>query len=92
MSDGSNSSFIACGRSPTTNLFFMIYTENMKHYDAIQVNNEESDALQSLPSTNPNPEDHLTPCFDCSREERPSNIFIGTFNLIASIVGGVSYF
>lgn len=62
----------------------------MKHYGAIQIHNEESDILPSLSSANPNPEDHLIPSFDSSLKDRPSNVFIGTFNLIASIVGGVS--
>lgn len=66
---------------------------NMKHYDAIQIHNEESDVSPGVPSPdNPNPEDHLTPCFDCPREDRPSTVIIGTFNLIASIVGGVSFY
>lgn len=32
------------------------------------------------------PWDHLTPPFDSS--ERPSTLFVGTFNLIATVVGG----
>jgi hypothetical protein len=52
----------------------------------------ESDELPRLSYTNPNPEDHLTPSFDCSDEDRPSTVLIGIFNLIASIVGGVSSF
>lgn len=64
----------------------------MKHYDAIQIHNEEVDGSRIQSHGNPNPEDHLTPCFDCPDEDRPSNVFIGTFNLIASIVGGVSFY
>lgn len=64
----------------------------MKHYDAIQIHNDLPTSLTPPTSTNPNPEDHLTPCFDSSTDDRPSSVFIGTFNLIASIVGGVSCF
>ena len=66
----------------------------MRQYGAIQIPNEDKSLdheLASHPSSNPNPEDHLTPCFDCPCQDRPSNVFIGTFNLIASIVGGVSF-
>ena len=31
-------------------------------------------------------EDHLAPPYDS--DERPSNLFVGTFNLIATIIGG----
>ncbi|KAL3803397.1 hypothetical protein HJC23_009361 [Cyclotella cryptica] len=73
----------------------------MKHYNAITIHNEDeaspiqtSGALKPLAHDNdqhlfnPNPQDHLTPCFDCPHGDRPSTIFIGTFNLIASIIGG----
>ncbi|EJK61634.1 hypothetical protein THAOC_17843, partial [Thalassiosira oceanica] len=35
---------------------------------------------------NPHPEDHLAPPFDS--DERPSSLLVGTFNLIATVVGG----
>eukprot|EP00970_Alexandrium_tamarense_P009567 scaffold1924_cov197-Alexandrium_tamarense.AAC.3 len=40
--------------------------------------------------TNPNPQDRLTPPFESSSEDggRPSTLLSGTFNLIATIVGG----
>lgn len=43
--------------------------------------------------TNPNPQDRLTPPFESSSEDggRPSTLLSGTFNLIATIVGGVSF-
>lgn len=75
----------------------------MNHYNAISAHNEdESSPILTGTSLhpivnendqrlfNPNPQDHLTPCFDCPHGDRPSTIFIGTFNLIASIIGGVS--
>jgi len=65
------------------------------HYGAIPILNEDNSPVEdhalasSHPSSNnPNPEDHLTPCFDSACQDRPSNVFVGTFNLIASIVGG----
>ena len=72
----------------------------MRRYDygAIPILNEDNSPVEdhalasSHPSSNnPNPEDHLTPCFDSPCQDRPSNVFVGTFNLIASIVGGVSF-
>jgi hypothetical protein len=70
----------------------------MKHYDAITIHNEDdvktSEATTLLSPNvvqtmkNPHPQDHLTPCFDCPHGDRPSTLFIGAFNLIASIVGG----
>ena len=62
----------------------------MKNYQSITITNElqlPDEQLESNNNTNCNnndhPEDHLTPSFDSA--ERPSNLFVGTFNLIATI-------
>lgn len=64
----------------------------MKNYQSITITNEElpDERFESINNYNCNsndhPEDHLAPSFDST--ERPSNLFVGTFNLIATIVGG----
>lgn len=65
----------------------------MKNYQSITITNELLPADEQLESinisncnNNDHPEDHLAPPFDSI--ERPSNLFVGTFNLIATIVGG----
>jgi len=65
----------------------------MKNYQSISITNENEvpdEQLESINNNNCNcndhPEDHLAPSFDST--ERPSNLFVGTFNLIATIVGG----
>ena len=64
----------------------------MKNYQSITITNELLPAEEQLESINNNncnssnndhPEDHLAPPFDSL--ERPSNLFVGTFNLIATI-------
>ncbi len=74
----------------------------MTKYNSININNyedeEEEGALliqaasantkSDLPDDprNTHPQDHLTPPF--SSPDRPSNLLVGSFNLIATIVGG----
>ena len=64
----------------------------MKNYQSITITNElqlpdeERNNNNNCNSCNDHPEDHLAPPFDST--ERPSNLFVGTFNLIATIVGG----
>jgi len=66
----------------------------MKNYQSITITNEllPDERFESINNSNCNnnsndhPEDHLAPPFDSN--ERPSNLFVGTFNLIATIVGG----
>ena len=61
----------------------------MKNYQSITITNELPDHEQFeginnyCCNTNDHPEDHLAPPFDST--ERPSNLFVGTFNLIATI-------
>jgi len=68
----------------------------MKNYQSITITNELQlldEPLESINNSNCNnndhPEDHLAPPFDSI--ERPSNLFVGTFNLIATIVGKVRF-
>ena len=67
----------------------------MKNYQSITITNELLPADEQFENNNTNcnnddhPEDHLTPPFDSN--ERPSNLFVGTFNLIATIVGKVRF-
>lgn len=62
-------------------------------YKSITITDDQLPADEQLVSintdcnTNDHPEDHLAPPFDSN--ERPSNLFVGTFNLIATIVGKV---
>ena len=56
----------------------------VKNYQSITITNEPDDIHIDNTTTNNN--DHLAPPFDST--ERPSNLFVGTFNLIATIVGG----
>ena len=74
----------------------------MKNYQSITITNDEPDDefdnnnnnhcnnnnTNNINTNNNNehPQDHLAPSFDST--ERPSNLFVGTFNLIATIVGG----
>mmetsp|Transcript_31343 Transcript_31343/g.66522 ORF Transcript_31343/g.66522 Transcript_31343/m.66522 type:complete len:643 (-) Transcript_31343:92-2020(-) len=66
----------------------------MTKYNSININDfegeEEEGALithsASTSSRNSHPQDHLTPPFSSS--DRPSNLLVGSFNLIATIVGG----
>ncbi|KAL7545006.1 hypothetical protein ACHAWF_008376 [Thalassiosira exigua] len=71
----------------------------MKNYQSIDAGGEEDaegegSALavecprpdSSSPDRNPHPEDHLCPPFDSP--SRPSNLFVGAFNLVATVVGG----
>lgn len=69
----------------------------MKNYQSIAITNEaapddeDDDAFDSANHTlsNDHPSDHLSPPFDAD-DERPSNLLVGTFNLIATIVGGAA--
>lgn len=74
----------------------------MKNYQSITITNEDNDDItngcivdKSINNTidnshgNPHPQDHLAPPFESNTSHnRPSNLFVGTFNLIATIVGG----
>mmetsp|Transcript_16254 Transcript_16254/g.29356 ORF Transcript_16254/g.29356 Transcript_16254/m.29356 type:complete len:541 (+) Transcript_16254:338-1960(+) len=53
-------------------------------FAATQINSSNSNNNNNI--KNAHPQDHLAPPFDSP--ERPSNLFVGTFNLIATIVGG----
>ena len=60
----------------------------MKNYQSININTNEVDVLVTSVVSNdhPQPQDHLAPPFHSP--DRPSSIFVGTFNLVASMVGG----
>jgi amino acid permease len=73
----------------------------MKSYHSIAITNEaaspsdgnendyDDDDDDAVPLANDHPRDHLSPPFDAD-DERPSNLLVGTFNLIATIVGGAA--
>lgn len=70
----------------------------MKNYQSISTSAYEEEyvarahperdvAITGTPdATNPHPQDHLAPPFDSP--SRPSSLFVGTFNLVATIMGG----
>jgi len=73
----------------------------MKSYHSIAITNEaaspsdgnendyDDDDDDAVPLANDHPGDHLSPPFDAD-DERPSDLLVGTFNLIATIVGGAA--
>ena len=70
----------------------------MKSYHSIAITNEAAlppnenggyDDDDAVAVANDHPGDHLSPPFDAD-DERPSNLLVGTFNLIATIVGGAA--
>eukprot|EP00571_Detonula_confervacea_P014531 CAMPEP_0172308436 /NCGR_PEP_ID=MMETSP1058-20130122/9027_1 /TAXON_ID=83371 /ORGANISM="Detonula confervacea, Strain CCMP 353" /LENGTH=530 /DNA_ID=CAMNT_0013020851 /DNA_START=138 /DNA_END=1726 /DNA_ORIENTATION=+ len=61
----------------------------MKNYQSITIKDEvPTSNFTPIITTDDDahPEDHLVPPFDS--DERPSNLFVGSFNLIATIIGG----
>ena len=76
---------------------------NMKNYHSITINVDDDgtipDHRQHDEGCNPHPQDHLVPPFSSQQDEehnsatttssdRPSSLLVGTFNLIATILGG----
>jgi len=62
------------------------------NYESISTNTEvdvegRDTATSGNKNGNPHPQDQLAPPFD-STSERPSTLFVGAFNLLATIVGG----
>ena len=62
--------------------FHKISPALIKNHDSLLHDSKTKTSAYNRPYV----EDHLVPPYDS--DERPSNLFVGTFNLIATIIGG----